>query len=136
MAAGEGENRLGDAAAGLLDAALGFGQVVGVEDDQRPAGVGTLALGEAAGEAAIVERAVIRSVFGEAPPESRAVEGAGALYIADIELDIVYAAVVFRGGHGGSFCRVSHQGVEDSPAGRSRRPTGPGGPCNRRAQRL
>jgi hypothetical protein len=100
-AAGEAEDRLGDAAAGTLDPALRVLQIIGIEDDEC-AGTGrdSVGPGEAAGQAAVVELAVVRAVVLEGPAEGLAVEVPRAGDVGDGEFHIVDAAIVARLGHG------------------------------------
>ena len=64
-AARKAVDRLDDPGAGLLEARLRLRDVVGVEDDQRPAARARLAEGgEAAFQAAIGELAIIGTVIG------------------------------------------------------------------------
>ena len=70
-AAGELEDRLGDDAAGGLDAGQGVLEVVGLEDDERWR-AGRRRRGEAAVEAGALERRVLGAVVDEAPAEGGA----------------------------------------------------------------
>ena len=64
----------------------------------RSARLRTVAFGKAAGQAAITELTIVRSIVFEAPAEGLAVEGARTGDVLDGKLDIVDAAVIVRGG--------------------------------------
>src|SRR5690348_289345 len=98
-AAGKGIGRPHDPAAGRHHAPLDLGEVVGIEDHQWPARMDGTAGGEAAGEAPVIELAVAGPIVGEAPAEGPAVEGLCTGDVADVELDIVDAAILARCGH-------------------------------------
>src|SRR6185369_4333875 len=93
-AAGKVEDRLGDPPARGLDPALRLGEILGVEDHQRPPGLRRCTGGEAALQAAIVELAIARPIVGEAPAESLAVEGFCALQGRNPELDVIDPAII------------------------------------------
>src|SRR5690606_27915532 len=75
LAAGEREDGLGDLAARIPHGLDEGGQVVPVEDDERPAGDLRLAHRESARQAAVPELAILRTIVGELPAEYGAVEG-------------------------------------------------------------
>jgi hypothetical protein len=96
-AAGKVVGRLDDAPARRLDAALDVRKIVGVDDDQRPAGAARLARAdEAARQPAVAELAVVRSIVLERPAEDVAIELLGARHVADVEFDVIDTPVVLR----------------------------------------
>ncbi len=82
-AAGEGEDRLGDAAAGGLDAALDVGEVVGIEDHERAARPRRGVRREAALQPSAGEFAISGAIVGERPADGAAIEALGALDVGD-----------------------------------------------------
>ncbi len=88
-AARKREDRFHDHCAGLLQASLGVGEIIRIEDHQsaaarldRAAGIAVAAESKAAGQATIVELTVARAVILERPAESAAIEVARACDVA------------------------------------------------------
>src|SRR5687767_13935325 len=92
-AAWKRELGLHDFRAGLFEALLRRGEILGVEDDEGPTRTG-LAFCQAAGQPPVAELAIHRNVVLEGPTEGRVVEPARARDVADGELDVVDPAIV------------------------------------------
>src|SRR5262245_56058980 len=99
-AAREGKDRLHDRRAGAFELLLGCLEIVGVEDHQgaarpdRSSGTSLTTECKTAGEAAVAELAVARTVILEGPTESLAVECARASDVGDQKFDVVDALIV------------------------------------------
>src|SRR5436190_388490 len=105
-AAGERIGGLDDLSAGPLEPCLRRVEIAGVEDHQRTAGLDRSAgiarpsERKAAGEAAVIELAIVRTEIPEGPAEGFAIKRARTHDVADGEFDIVDALIVAGCGHG------------------------------------
>src|SRR5579863_4148580 len=95
-AAGEFEGGPGNLPVGQDDAALDGLEVRRVEDNQRSRALDLLLLAEPAGQPAIVEAGVLRSVVLELPAEDGVVEQLGFFKIGGREFDVIDAPVIGR----------------------------------------
>jgi hypothetical protein len=68
-AAGKGKNRFDDPCTDVFEATLRLAQVLGIEDDQRPARIHRAAFGEAASQPPIAELAIGRAIVRKGPAE-------------------------------------------------------------------
>jgi hypothetical protein len=96
---GKAEDRLHDLSAGLAHRALERFEIVRVEDDQRAAASRLRLSSEAAVQAAVLERDVVRAVVRELPAECLRVERLDCGEVGRAELDVVDAAIVIGLGH-------------------------------------
>jgi hypothetical protein len=82
--AGEGVDRLDDLRAGVLQALLGGLEVIGIEDDERHAGLCPIHRRKSALQPAVPELAIARAVFRERPAEGLVVKRLRARDVRDV----------------------------------------------------
>src|SRR5262249_348611 len=99
-AAGKSEYRPDDLRTRGFEALLGLGQIIGIENDQRPAGLDRTVSRQPTGQAAVGEFAIGRPVVSEGAAECLAVEGARPRDVADVEFDIVDLTILASHAHG------------------------------------